>query len=236
MLKLSFVLEKIGHLVFMPMLPPDHLLLNSAPNLGPRISRWEINKFKNCWYKSVRIVEDLRLLFQQFLNLSSSQRDMSGPILGALSNNRWSWGTSRFSLHRWQLQIRSVMNRIGKSNQKRQWNVLQSRFQSPSSTNDRNRKPQEQVLLWTSRVLRNLRPRQLASWQQWPVRRRESWTTSTEKAPSCLPPARIRTAPSAGPCSRTLGCRGSLRSRRRWSKRSRPMTAGQTDAGARSRR
>ncbi len=28
------------------------------------------------------------LLFQQFLNLSSSQRDMSGPILGDLSNNR----------------------------------------------------------------------------------------------------------------------------------------------------
>jgi hypothetical protein len=27
---------------------PDHLLLDSAPNLGPLISRWEINKFKNC--------------------------------------------------------------------------------------------------------------------------------------------------------------------------------------------
>jgi hypothetical protein len=27
---------------------PDHLLLDSAPNLGPLISRWEINKFENC--------------------------------------------------------------------------------------------------------------------------------------------------------------------------------------------
>jgi hypothetical protein len=28
--------------------PPDHLLLDNAPNLGPLISRWEINKFENC--------------------------------------------------------------------------------------------------------------------------------------------------------------------------------------------
>ncbi len=50
----------------------------------------EDNKVKNCWYKSVRILEVLKLLFQQFLNLSSSQRNMSGPILGDLSINRWS--------------------------------------------------------------------------------------------------------------------------------------------------
>jgi hypothetical protein len=31
--------------------------LDSAPNLGPLISRWEINKFENCWYKSFRILE-----------------------------------------------------------------------------------------------------------------------------------------------------------------------------------
>ncbi len=68
---------------------PDHLLLDSAPDLGPLIARWEVNKFENCWYKSVRILV-LQILFQQFLNLSSSQRDMSGPILGDLSNNRWS--------------------------------------------------------------------------------------------------------------------------------------------------
>jgi hypothetical protein len=33
-------------------------------------------------------------LFQQFLNLPSSQRDMSGPILGDLSNNRWPGGST----------------------------------------------------------------------------------------------------------------------------------------------
>jgi hypothetical protein len=70
------------------ILPHDHLLLDSAPNIGQLISRWEINKFENCWYKSVGILEVLKLLFHQFLNLSSSQRDMSGPILGDLFNNR----------------------------------------------------------------------------------------------------------------------------------------------------
>jgi hypothetical protein len=69
--------------------PPEHLLLDSAPNLGPLIYRWEINKFENCWYKSVRSLEVVKLSFQQILNLSSSQRDMSGPMLGNLSNNRW---------------------------------------------------------------------------------------------------------------------------------------------------
>ncbi len=54
------------------LVPSDHLLLDSAPNLGPLISCWEINKLENCWYKSVRILEVLKLLFQQFLNLSSS--------------------------------------------------------------------------------------------------------------------------------------------------------------------
>ncbi len=29
-------------------IPPDHLLLDSVPNLGPLISRWEINKFEIC--------------------------------------------------------------------------------------------------------------------------------------------------------------------------------------------
>ncbi len=27
---------------------PNHLLLDTAPNLGPLISPWEINKFENC--------------------------------------------------------------------------------------------------------------------------------------------------------------------------------------------
>ncbi len=56
------------------------------------VCRWEINKFENCWYKSVRVLEVLKLSFQRFLNLSSSERDVSGPILGHLSNNRWSGG------------------------------------------------------------------------------------------------------------------------------------------------
>jgi hypothetical protein len=75
------------------MLPPNNLLLDSVPNLGPLISHRKIYKFENCWYKSVRILEVLKLLFQQFLNLSSFQRDMSVPILGDLSNNRWSGGS-----------------------------------------------------------------------------------------------------------------------------------------------
>jgi hypothetical protein len=29
-------------------IPPDHLLLDSAPNIGPLISRWELDKFKSC--------------------------------------------------------------------------------------------------------------------------------------------------------------------------------------------
>ncbi len=76
------------------LLPPDHLLLDSAPNLGPLISCWEINEFKNCWYKNIRILEVLKRLFQKFLKVSSSERDMRGPRLGALSKNRWSGGTS----------------------------------------------------------------------------------------------------------------------------------------------
>jgi hypothetical protein len=46
----------------MNLTTPDHLLWDSAPNLGPLISRWEINKFENCLYKSVRILEVLKLL------------------------------------------------------------------------------------------------------------------------------------------------------------------------------
>jgi hypothetical protein len=72
---------------------PNHLLLDSASNLGPLISRLEMNRFENCWYKSIRILEVLKLLFQQFLNFSSSQQDMSGPRLRALPNNRWSGDT-----------------------------------------------------------------------------------------------------------------------------------------------
>jgi hypothetical protein len=59
-------------------------MLNSAPNLGLLMSRWEINKFENCWYRSVRILEILKLLFQQFSNLSSSQRYEWSNIRGTV--------------------------------------------------------------------------------------------------------------------------------------------------------
>jgi hypothetical protein len=46
----------------------------------------------------VRNLKVVKLLFQQFLHLSSSQRDMNGPILEAVSNNRWSGGTIRIAV------------------------------------------------------------------------------------------------------------------------------------------
>jgi hypothetical protein len=33
------------------IITPDHILLDSAPNVGPLISRWELDRFKNCWKK-----------------------------------------------------------------------------------------------------------------------------------------------------------------------------------------
>ncbi len=72
------------------IVPPDHLLLDRSSNIGPLISCWELHKFKNSWNKSFRTSKILTLLYQQFSNLLISQRDMSGPRLGALSNNRWS--------------------------------------------------------------------------------------------------------------------------------------------------
>jgi hypothetical protein len=73
--------------------PLDHLILDWSPNLGPLISCWELDKFKNCWNKSFRTSKILTLLHQQFPNLLISQWDMSGPRLGELPNNRWSGGT-----------------------------------------------------------------------------------------------------------------------------------------------
>jgi hypothetical protein len=70
--------------------PPDHLLLDSAFSIGPLISCWELDKFKNFWNKSFRSSKIMTLLYQQFSNFLISQRDMNVPRLGALSNNRWS--------------------------------------------------------------------------------------------------------------------------------------------------
>ncbi len=38
------------------LITPHHLLLDRCPNIGPLISHWGLEKFKNCWYKSVRIL------------------------------------------------------------------------------------------------------------------------------------------------------------------------------------
>ncbi len=62
--------------------PPDHLILDSAPNINRNLSR------KLLIQKCQDFRGSIKPLFMQFLNLSSSQRDMSGPILGALSNSR----------------------------------------------------------------------------------------------------------------------------------------------------
>ncbi len=79
-------------------LPSDLILLNRSPNIGPLMSRWELEKFKNCWNNSFRTSRILTLLYQKFSNLLISQWDMSGPRLGALSNRArqlclWCWGT-----------------------------------------------------------------------------------------------------------------------------------------------
>jgi hypothetical protein len=58
-------------------------------NIGPLISLWELNKFKNCWNKTFRTCKMLTFLYEQFSNLLIL-RDMSCPRLGTLSNNRWS--------------------------------------------------------------------------------------------------------------------------------------------------
>ncbi len=50
-------------------LPPAHLLLDRSLNIGPLISRWELDKFKNCWNKSFWTSKILTLLYQQFSNL-----------------------------------------------------------------------------------------------------------------------------------------------------------------------
>jgi hypothetical protein len=79
-------------------IPPDHLLWNRSPNIGPLVSRWELDIFKNYWNKSSRTSKILTLLYQQFLNLLISKRDMSGPRLGALSNNKPSGGSDGYTV------------------------------------------------------------------------------------------------------------------------------------------
>ncbi len=75
------------------ILDHSYLVGNLTNSKIPLISRWELDKFKNCWNKSFRTTKILTLLYQQFSNLKIFQWDMSGPRLGALSNNRWSGGS-----------------------------------------------------------------------------------------------------------------------------------------------
>jgi hypothetical protein len=102
------------------LVPPDHLLLDSAPNIGPLISRWELEKFKNCWNKSFETSKILTLLYQQISNLLISQRDMSGPTLGALSNKRWSGGML-WTSPRCELPASNRKNMVQKFHQMIRW-------------------------------------------------------------------------------------------------------------------
>jgi hypothetical protein len=96
------------------MVPHDHLSLDRSPNIGPLISRWELDKFRNCWNKTFRTSKILMLLCQQFLNLLISQQDMSGPRLGALSNNRWLGGRIFVQIDRYMILVGFL---IGESQQ-----------------------------------------------------------------------------------------------------------------------
>ncbi len=95
--RLKFVMKVVSknlEWTFHRYVPQFQLLFDRYPNIGPLISRWELDKLKNCWNKSFRTSKILIILYQQFSNLFISQRDMSGPRLGALSNKRWSGDTS----------------------------------------------------------------------------------------------------------------------------------------------
>ncbi len=95
-------------------LTPDHLLMDTSPNTGLLISRWELDQFKNCWNKSFKASKILTLLYRQFSDLLISQRDVSGPRLGALSNSRWSGSIfSSLFVQTWLLDNCSSTHREG---------------------------------------------------------------------------------------------------------------------------
>jgi hypothetical protein len=50
------------HRLVTEIVPPDHLLLDSAPNIGPLIPWWKLDKLKNCWNKSFRTFKILTLV------------------------------------------------------------------------------------------------------------------------------------------------------------------------------
>jgi hypothetical protein len=51
------------------IITPDHQFLDRSPNIGPLISCWELNKFKNCWNKSFRTSKVLTLLLSAIFEL-----------------------------------------------------------------------------------------------------------------------------------------------------------------------
>ncbi len=69
--------------------PPDHLLLYWSPNIGPLVSHWVLDKFKIVQTKALEPLKSWHFCISNFWNFFISQEDMSGPRLGALSNNRW---------------------------------------------------------------------------------------------------------------------------------------------------
>ncbi len=77
-----------------PIIGQISLFWNTHISLGT----WKV---QNCWNKSCRTSKILTLLYQQFSNALICQRDISGPRLGALSNNWWSGGNSRVSFRHW---------------------------------------------------------------------------------------------------------------------------------------
>jgi hypothetical protein len=43
----GYIQDYICHDQWLLIIRPDHLLLDSAANIGPPVSRWEINNFEN---------------------------------------------------------------------------------------------------------------------------------------------------------------------------------------------
>ncbi len=69
-----------------------------------------IGNLTNSKIAETKALESWHFLYQQFSNLFVSQRDLSGPRLGAVSNNRWTGvhGRSSISEH----FVRSILNLV----------------------------------------------------------------------------------------------------------------------------
>jgi hypothetical protein len=95
--------------------PPDHLLLDSAPNLGPLIFRWEIDKFENFRHKCQDFRGSKAFVSANFW-ICQVPNEIRVVHIGDLSNKRWSgrigkvpqipvavghgsWGVSKHPVH-----------------------------------------------------------------------------------------------------------------------------------------